>query len=138
MTSSVTPADVACLVQSAPTGLKAAQIGERLGIHKNKALQLARYAQAAGLIDSVTIDGSRGIWMARDLADKVRAERREHRRVYSLALYHKRREAQVIDSYNRIIDPPDWPITRRIVRAGDAPPPETTAPRSVFELGGLA
>lgn len=57
------------------------------------------------------------------------------RRELGRSLYHQRRGCGLIDSYNRIVDLPDWPIVRSYVKAGEVPPPMTQAVNSVFALG---
>lgn len=137
MSRAVTSADVAILVQSSPWGFKTSEIAEHFHVRHETALQLARYAKAAGLISSVNVKGWRG-WMSRDLADARAAELMEARKAHKRAMHHKRRAEMAANPGDSHVDPPDWPITRRIVRAGDEPPPKTTAPRSVFELGRIA
>ena len=85
MNGAVTSADVAILVQSSPWGFKTSEIAEHFHVRHETALQLARYAKAAGLISSVNVKGWRG-WMSRDLADARAAELMEARKAHKRAM----------------------------------------------------
>jgi len=125
-----------------PNGVTTADVVARLQVGVEHARRVVGTAEAEGLVKRIYRGRAGALVVAPEQFDRLHAEHtertQEKRRRYGRDLYHVRRAAGVIDTHNRLVDPPDWPVEQRMVPAAGAPRLEVCAPRSVFELAGVS
>ena len=131
-------ADLCC---KAKRGLPVGAAIKRLGYSRALTQALLAHCRKQGLLVLYKISGAEWRWMSPadhlEILSDAETARVTKRREAGQRLYRFRREVGMIDTYNRVIDPPDWPIERRIVKADGSPLPFVCrAPNSVFALGG--
>ena len=121
-------------------GQPSAAVMAHFGMAEHTASRCLRAALADKLLAKVRY-GQSLLWVLPADEKRLRDEQvkgRSARSAYSLALYHRRRAAGIIDSKGRVTDPEHWPVVQRIVPAAGARPIVTRAPNSVFALGAAA
>ena len=120
-------------------GVSCATLMAETGMGRSLCQGVLRQCGIQGLLVLYKVPGGEWCWMSRadhlEILADVSSARRIKRREQGKNTYRQRRESGLIDTYNRIVDPPDWPIKRSYIKAGDAPPPVTYAANSVFALG---
>jgi hypothetical protein len=120
-------------------GITAKDIIAASGLSRDLVQKLLAQCRIQGLLVVYKPPGDGWRWMSlQDHAqtlEQVSSSRLLRRRENGRVRYHDRRSSGLIDSYNRITDPPEWEIQRRYVKAGEVPPPATRAVNSVFALG---
>ena len=124
-------------------GVKAAAVGDFLGVGQKRASNILCHGRAAGVLFWVRAKKgcmADGLWAAaanlRATEDAVQALLVEQKA--QAAIKHRQR---VREYHQRIKDGdnvPDMPTVRRIVDAATAPRINTRAPASVWQLGAMA
>lgn len=131
--------EVAAQCSAVKNGMSAADLAKARGISAELTQRILAHARKQGKLILYKLPPMGWRWMSpEDHAEVIQTaagKRLERRRARQIRIYHQARKSGQIDSYNRITDPPEWPIQRRYVRAGDDPPPATKAVNSVFALG---
>lgn len=108
-------------------GMSTEQAAKKAGYSLALTQALLAHCRKQRLLVLYKIPFGAWVWISQSayteiLSDAVNA-RVIRRREYNVSLYRHRRQTGEIDSNNRITDPPDWPIERRIVKADGSPLP---------------